>query len=182
MRACFCRPRPSPPVPPQDFIRISCHTLAASVCDEAQAWVRAISSSMRELDAATEASLRDRIAKLDAALHRPPATLEELKQVLNTVNTIRHENMVMELRYTDLEERFRTRRLYAVTFEEKAQADAELGSASQVRVLWRALMDEADNVDWSLEDTKAQFSDTTRNQVGGGGAGWVLAVLVLACR
>lgn len=73
----------------QDFIRVSCHALAASVCDEALAWVRAISGCMRELDGATEGSLRDRIAKLDAALHRPPATLDELKQVLNTVNTIR---------------------------------------------------------------------------------------------
>lgn len=73
----------------QDFIRVSCHALASSVCDEALAWVRAIAQTMRELDAVTEAALRDKIAKYQAALHRPPSTLEELKQVLNTVNIIR---------------------------------------------------------------------------------------------
>ncbi len=73
----------------QEFIRVSCHALASSVCDEALGWVRAIAQTMRDLDAATEAALRDKIAKFDVALHRPPSTLDELKQVLNTVNTIR---------------------------------------------------------------------------------------------
>ncbi len=37
--------------------------------------------------------------------------------------------------------------------------------ASQLRHTWQALVDEADRVDWSLEDTKKQFSETTRKQV-----------------
>jgi dynein heavy chain len=78
----------------QDFIRVSCHALAASVCDEALAWVRAIAQTMRELDALAEAGLRDKIVRLQAALHRPPDTLEELKAVLNTVNTIRYAQAV----------------------------------------------------------------------------------------
>ncbi|KAF5830619.1 hypothetical protein DUNSADRAFT_14266 [Dunaliella salina] len=36
---------------------------------------------------------------------------------------------------------------------------------SQVRHLWAALADEADEVDWRLEDTKKLFSETTRQQV-----------------
>jgi len=35
----------------------------------------------------------------------------------------------------------------------------------QIRHLWAALADEADEVDWQLEDTKKLFSETTRNQV-----------------
>ncbi|PNH10671.1 Dynein-1-alpha heavy chain, flagellar inner arm I1 complex [Tetrabaena socialis] len=77
----------------QDFIRVSCHALASSVCDEALGWVRSIAQTMRELDATTEAALRDKIAKYQTALHRPPSTLEELKQVLNTVNQIRCESV-----------------------------------------------------------------------------------------
>ncbi|GLI59150.1 hypothetical protein VaNZ11_000978 [Volvox africanus] len=149
----------------QDFIRVSCHALASSVCDEAQGWVRAIAQTMRELDAITEAMLRDKIAKFQAALHRPPSTLEELKQVLNTVNTIRGESMVMELRYTDLEERYRTRMLYSTNPEETATCESELKSACEVRALWLSLLKEADEVDWSLEDTKKKFSETTRLQV-----------------
>lgn len=73
----------------QDFIRVSCHSLADSVRDEALGWARAIGGTMRELDAGAEAMLRERIVKLSTALHRPPDTLEELKAVLHTVNTIR---------------------------------------------------------------------------------------------
>ncbi|PNH08033.1 Dynein-1-alpha heavy chain, flagellar inner arm I1 complex [Tetrabaena socialis] len=149
----------------QDFIRVSCHALASSVCDEALGWVRSIAQTMRELDATTEAALRDKIAKYQTALHRPPSTLEELKQVLNTVNQIRGESMLMELRYMDLEERFRTRLLYATNPEETITCEAELASACQVRALWLGLLNEAEEVDWSLEDTKGKFSETTREQV-----------------
>lgn len=53
----------------------------------------------------------------------------------------------------------------------------ETREAQTVRALWQALTDEADNVDFSLEDTKGLFSETTRKQVrvvcvGGGGASW----------
>ncbi|KXZ49756.1 DHC2 protein [Gonium pectorale] len=149
----------------QDFIRVSCHALASSVCDEALSWVRAIAQTMRELDATTEAALRDKVVKYQTALHRPPSTLEELKQVLNTVNQIRGESMVMELRYTDLEERYRTRLLYATNPDETATCEAELKSACEVRALWLSLLNEAEEVDWSLEDTKKKFSETTRQQV-----------------
>jgi dynein heavy chain len=37
--------------------------------------------------------------------------------------------------------------------------------ALQVRALWLALLADADEVDWSLEDTKAKFSETTQQQV-----------------
>lgn len=58
-------------------------------------------------------------------LHRKPDTLDELKNVLNMVNIIRNEGMEMELSYTDLEERCRTRQLYATTPEEEAQCGGE---------------------------------------------------------
>lgn len=73
--------------------------------------------------------------------------------------------MLMELRYTDLEERFRTRLLYASGADETAMCEAEFRSACEVRALWLALLNEADEVDWSLEETKKEFSETTRQQV-----------------
>eukprot|EP00983_Pelagomonas_calceolata_P097703 1158274-Pelagomonas_calceolata.AAC.20 len=97
-------------------------------------------------------------------LHKEPNTLEALKHVLNTVATIRSEGMTMELKYSDLEERFRTRVMYAQP-QELDQANEQLVHAQQVRLLWAALADEADDVDWRLEDTKKLFSETTRQQV-----------------
>ncbi|MEW5308429.1 MAG: hypothetical protein WDW38_000392 [Sanguina aurantia] len=149
----------------QDFIRVSSHALNASVVEESHGWVRALSQAMRELDTATLGALRDRIASRDTALHREPATLEELKQVLNTVAKIRNESMSMELQYTDLEERFRTRVMYAQGDDDDAACNAEFNEALSIRSTWTELVEEADLVDWSLEDTKLVFSETTRGQV-----------------
>ncbi len=198
----------------QDFIRVSCHSLSASVHDEALGWVRALAGCMREMDVATLTHIRDKVHKYDVALHRHPETLDELKAVLATVATIRNEGAAMELKYADLEERYRTRLLYASSPAEAAQCAEELtdaqqvrdkmsvregaqappapagratmssrrrpprsradvavlprpsrGACTQLRVTWQALVDEADRVDWSLEDTKKLFSETTRAQV-----------------
>jgi len=148
-----------------DFIRITCQALTSSVSDEARIWVRAITQTMREIDAVTEAAMREKIRKHDVALHRPPDSLEELKKVLNIVNIIRNESMGMELKYVDLEERARTRLLYAQTDEEVTQCSNELRSACEIRVLWQALFEESDRIDLSLEDVKKEFSATTRAQV-----------------
>ena len=51
--------------------------------------------------------LKDQLKSLSEELQKTPVTLDELKQVLNTINTIRSSSMNMELKYVDLEERFR---------------------------------------------------------------------------
>ncbi len=51
------------------------------------------------------------------------------------------------LRYADLEERYRTRVLYAQA-DEVEQCRSELADASTVRVAWQELVDEADRVDY----------------------------------
>ena len=60
-----------------------------------------------ELSATHVQKLKEQLKGLDEELHKTPATLEELKQVLNVISTIRSTSMNMELRYVDLEERFR---------------------------------------------------------------------------
>ncbi|GMH41526.1 hypothetical protein BSKO_09436 [Bryopsis sp. KO-2023] len=147
-----------------DFIRISCHSLAASVRNEALGWVKATCNAMRDVDVLRLQSMNENIQELAEALRKTPETLDELKEVLNTVNTIRTSGMRMELDYLDLEERFRTRVLYA-SQDILEVAASEHAQACAVRVVWLELVDEADNVDCQLEDTKNKFSETTRQQV-----------------
>jgi len=64
-------------------------------------------------------------------LHKDPDTLDALKHVLNTVATIRSEGMTMELKYSDLEERFRTRVMYAQP-QDLDHANEQLVLAQQV--------------------------------------------------
>jgi len=47
----------------QDFIRVSCHALTASVEEEALGWVRSISAAMLDLDSATLQQLKDKISR-----------------------------------------------------------------------------------------------------------------------
>jgi dynein heavy chain len=72
--------------------------------------------------------------------------------------------MKVELEYSELEERFRTRLLYA-SASEVGEFKAELDDAASIAASWKKLIDDADLVDASLEDTKKQFSQTTRQQV-----------------
>lgn len=73
--------------------------------------------------------------------------------------------MSVELQYTELQERYRTRVLYAISSDDAAQATAELEDALHLTMEWKALVDEADAVDASLEGVKRKFSETTRQQV-----------------
>lgn len=72
--------------------------------------------------------------------------------------------MHIELEYSELEESFRTRLLYAQA-DQVEERQAQYQDACQIRQRWQALSDEADSVDLNLEDIKAEFSETTKKQV-----------------
>eukprot|EP00882_Tetradesmus_deserticola_P015126 GHRQ01016104.1.p2 GENE.GHRQ01016104.1~~GHRQ01016104.1.p2 ORF type:complete len:122 (-),score=41.75 GHRQ01016104.1:877-1242(-) len=76
--------------------------------------------------------------------------------------------MQMELQCCDLQERYRTRMLYAITEAEQAAAAAELADAAGLSQEWAELCTAAQAVDVQLEGVKRKFSQTTRQQVGGG--------------
>jgi hypothetical protein len=70
---------------------------------------------------------------LSTALYpQDPATLDELQAVLGVVAAVRGEGMMMELRCGELEERYRTRLLYAVRAERFRRAGLGIASWSSV--------------------------------------------------
>jgi hypothetical protein len=73
--------------------------------------------------------------------------------------------MHMELQYSDLEERYRTRVLHAQQAEDQQLYSTELEGAMMVRQQWAGLQAEAERVDAELEDIKFQFSHITKQQV-----------------
>ena len=79
----------SVPVTVMVSVWVAVAPLAGSVCDEALAWVCAVSGAMRELDIVALAGLQARIAGWQAVLQQQPSTLDELKDVLQVVDTIR---------------------------------------------------------------------------------------------
>uniref|UniRef100_A0A383W4S5 Dynein-1, subspecies f n=1 Tax=Tetradesmus obliquus TaxID=3088 RepID=A0A383W4S5_TETOB len=139
--------------------------LALAVHEECCSWTRALAAAMRELDVAAMNGVRERMAADHAALQQQPEDLEQLKGVLHVVNSIRSGGMQMELQCSDLQERYRTRLLYAITEAEQAVAAAELADAARLSQEWAALCAAAEAVDVQLDGVKRKFSLTTRQQV-----------------
>lgn len=52
--------------------------------------------------------------QLSENLKRSPSTLEDLKFVLGTISDIRDMSLTVELRFTDIQERYRTLGMYQV--------------------------------------------------------------------
>lgn len=84
--------------------------------------------------------------------------------MLGAVSNIRAQTAEMELQYAELSDRFRTR-LHTCKPELHEQLLVEYGECNRLTEKWAALCNEAAQVDASLEDVKADFSDITRKQV-----------------
>jgi dynein heavy chain, axonemal len=95
--------------------------------------------------------------------YRPP-WMQLLKEVLGAISKIKSQGPVMELRYLDLAERFRTR-LHTCKPEMMGLLTQEYQQSCKLQNQWDGLSDEAMRMDASLEDVKVDFSDITRKQV-----------------
>lgn len=72
----------------------------------------------------------------------------------------------MELQCSDLEERYRTRVLYAIAEPERTAASEELDDVQLLMLEWADLCKTAEAADEALEGVKHKFSQITRQQVG----------------
>lgn len=115
------------------YVRVCVAPLAAAVHKEALAWVAAVSSAMQKGDCqqlqarlfmsilccdcrsyisftttrAAAQTILANISRLEKGLRRAPESLDELKDLLGMVASVRSGGMARELQYTELEERFR---------------------------------------------------------------------------
>jgi len=75
--------------------------------------------SSRELAPLRNSSVGYYWQGLTEDLKRPPDTLEDLKFVLRVIADIRDKSLDVELRYVDLQERYRTLLMYDIEVREK---------------------------------------------------------------
>ncbi|GBG66223.1 hypothetical protein CBR_g57826 [Chara braunii] len=102
----------------------------------------------------------DSTAEPGQGWRQAPDTLEDLKFVLNIVAEVKMMSMKMELDYTDVEERYRTRELYDLPLD-PAQKELAFG----IRKRWMQLEDNAWLMDDALESTKRKFTEITGKEV-----------------
>uniref|UniRef100_A0A8C1QBG0 Dynein heavy chain 10, axonemal-like n=1 Tax=Cyprinus carpio TaxID=7962 RepID=A0A8C1QBG0_CYPCA len=148
-----------PLVKHEHIIRLNLEPLARAVQENAQAWVTSLGRLLNDSAREELFNLRNELLILSDNLKRSPNTLEDLKFVLGTITDIRDMSLSVEMRISDIQERYRTLSMYNVeTTEEEVQLSAN------IFILWSELFKESRRVDRSLAKVKKTFAEITLNQ------------------
>ncbi|XP_055020703.1 dynein axonemal heavy chain 10 [Boleophthalmus pectinirostris] len=143
-------------------IYLNLEPLAHTALEAAQAWISSLGSFLNMSAKEDLFSLRDQLMTLSENLHQSPDSFDELKCVLGTIADIRYSELSLqvEMRLRDIQERYRTLRMYNIQVsEEEQQLEAS------VPLMWTGLFAEARCVDRSLTKVKKSFTESTKEKI-----------------
>ena len=143
-----------------DFIKVVSVSLGESLKQECANWIKVIGREMDRVDSERVARISTDLSDKNTGIHIECNTLDDLKSVLKIIAWVRNGDMEMELEYEDVEERFRTRRIYGIDMNEDV-----FNAAFAIRGTWAALQAECERVDDTLADRKIHFTEVTVKQV-----------------
>uniref|UniRef100_A0ABI7Z6S1 Dynein axonemal heavy chain 10 n=2 Tax=Felis catus TaxID=9685 RepID=A0ABI7Z6S1_FELCA len=149
-----------PLVKDEHCIRLQLGPLASTVQENARSWVTSLGKLLNESAREELYHLHEEMESLAKNLKKSPGTLEDLKFVLATIAEIRSKSLVMELRYRDVQERYRTMAMYNLF-----PPDAEKELVDNIKSVWSNLFNESVNVDHSLGGIKRTFTEITRGEI-----------------
>ncbi|CAH2295752.1 dynein heavy chain 10, axonemal [Pelobates cultripes] len=141
-------------------VRLYLGPLAFTVQENARAWVNSLGNLLNESARLELYNLKDELEMLSGNLKKTPDTLENLKFVLATIADIKDMSLVVELRYCDIRERYRTLAMYNIEFEEEEKVLSE-----SITQIWEDLVEQSKRVDHSLGRVKKTFTQTTKDQI-----------------
>ncbi|XP_034494845.1 dynein heavy chain 10, axonemal isoform X4 [Ailuropoda melanoleuca] len=141
-------------------IRLQLGPLANTVQENAKSWVTSLGKLLNESAKEELYNLHEEMESLAKSLKKSPSTLEDLKFVLATIAEIRSKSLVMELRYRDVQERYRTMAMYEVF-----PSDAEKELVDNIEDMWSNLFNESVNVEHALGGIKRTFTEITRGEI-----------------
>ncbi|KAM8812104.1 dynein axonemal heavy chain 10 [Rhynchonycteris naso] len=141
-------------------IRLQLGPLASTVQENAKAWVVSLGKLLNESAKEELHSLHEEIEQLAKQLKRSPGTLEDLKSVLTTIAEIKSKSLTMELRYKDVQERYRTMAMYNV---HPSSAEKEL--VDRIESMWLDLFSDSVNMEHALGSIKKTFTEITRSEI-----------------
>ncbi|KAM5237710.1 dynein axonemal heavy chain 10 [Ctenodactylus gundi] len=141
-------------------VRLLLGPLATTVQESARSWVVSLGKLLN--DSAREGlfSLQEEIEHLNKNLKKHPSTLEDLKFVLATIAEIHSKSLAMELRYRDVQERYRTMAVYNIH-----PPDAEKELVEKIEGMWLSLFNDSVNVEHALGGIKKTFTEITRGEI-----------------
>ncbi|XP_031792253.1 dynein heavy chain 10, axonemal isoform X1 [Piliocolobus tephrosceles] len=149
-----------PLIKDEHCIRLQLGHLANTVQENAKSWVISLGKLLNESAKEELYNLHEEMEHLAKSLRKIPNTLEDLKFVLATIAEIRSKSLVMELRYRDVQERYRTMAMYNLF-----PPDAEKELVDKIESTWSNLFNDSVNVEHALGDIKRTFTEITRGEI-----------------
>ncbi|XP_030875567.1 dynein heavy chain 10, axonemal [Leptonychotes weddellii] len=149
-----------PLIKDEHCIRLQLGPLANTVQENAKSWVTSLGKLLNESAKEELYNLHEEMERLAKNLKKSPSTLEDLKFVLATIAEIRSKSLVMELRYRDVQERYRTMAMYNVF-----PSDAEKELVDNIESMWSNLFNDSVNVEHALGGIKRTFTEITRGEI-----------------
>uniref|UniRef100_A0A3Q3MNV8 Dynein axonemal heavy chain 10 n=1 Tax=Mastacembelus armatus TaxID=205130 RepID=A0A3Q3MNV8_9TELE len=122
--------------------------LAHTVQEIAESWISSLGALFNKPAKEDLFKLRDELMELSSKLKQSPDTFEDLKSVLGTISDIRDKSLDVEMRFTDIKERYRTMAMYK----------DEMELVDRIDQIWSDLFIESRQVDQSLTDIKKSFT------------------------
>ncbi|XP_063171723.1 dynein axonemal heavy chain 10 [Candoia aspera] len=150
-----------PLVRDEQCIRLLLAPLAFTVQENARGWVNSLGKLLNESAKEVLYNLQENIERLSRNLKTTPSTLEDLKFVLGTIAEIKDISLEVELKYLDIQERYRTLAMYNICIREDEQ-----NLVDKIKLMWDTLFSDAAGVDHSLGSIKKTFTEITREQIG----------------
>ncbi|XP_004690685.2 PREDICTED: dynein heavy chain 10, axonemal [Condylura cristata] len=149
-----------PLIKDEQCIRLQLGPLASTVRENAKSWVVSLGKLLNESAREELHNLHEETENLAKQLKKTPSTLEDLKLVLATIAEIRSKSLVMELRYRDVQERYRTLAMYNIF-----PSDAEKERVKVIESMWLNLLNESMTVEHALGGIKRTFTEITRGEI-----------------
>ncbi|EPY85817.1 hypothetical protein CB1_000348015 [Camelus ferus] len=149
-----------PLIKDEHCVRLQLGPLAHTVQESARSWVFSLGRLLNESAKEELHNLHEEMEFLAKNLKKSPSTLEDLKFVLATIAEIRSKSLVMELRYRDVQERYRTMMMYNFF-----PPDAEKELVDKIESMWLNLFNDSVNVEHALGGIKRTFTEITRGEI-----------------
>nr|WAW84832.1 axonemal dynein heavy chain 10 [Halisarca dujardinii] len=143
------------------FLLLHLEPLAKDIHDSARLWVTSLGRHLNVSAWAALSKLKAEIDKLEEDLQTETETLENLKFVLGVISKVREISLDVELRYRDIQERYRTLAMYRI---EVAEEEVALGNS--IEEIWKTFFAGVRQRDRGLIKVKRKFTVITKDQVG----------------
>ncbi len=103
------------------------------------------------------ARIKEIIREHNEQLNKDMQSIDEIKNLLESIAKIRNKSMDMELKIAEAQEQFRVLKMYKYPVDPQEQADVD-GIAQE----WADLIEKAERTDHKVNEIKGAYSELTK--------------------